>query len=83
MRTTKRCAADRAGPPEASRGFPRIRAISLSPVPPGGTRHTGFGLGCRIKFKPNPAKKEALGSDYEENGPPASKRGAGGRLELL
>ena len=24
VRTTKRCAADRAGPPEASRGFRRI-----------------------------------------------------------
>ena len=96
MRTTKRCATDRAGPPESLRGFSwfravfyPFRAICLSPVPPGGTRRVGFGLGRRIKFGPNPAKNEALGgaggATRRKMGHRHKKGGAGGsgRLDLL
>ena len=66
----KRCAADRAGPPE-------LHAVSLGSAP----FRAIFPFAGVPRPNPNPAKKEALrtlGGDYEKNGPPTSKRGPGG-----
>ena len=64
MRTTKRCAADNAGPREAARGFlgfATFRAICPFAGAPRPNPVRLVRLGRRIKFGPNPAKNEALG----------------------